>query len=68
MTDIADERERRAMRSETRWRRRSLLSLPVLLPLALVSLGYEHIYWFWHGNHLLARTIASGESASYWLS
>lgn len=51
--------------TERRWRRRSLWSLPFLLPMAALVLGYEHLYWLWHGNIIIAREVVAGETASF---
>ncbi|GGC75774.1 hypothetical protein [Chelatococcus reniformis] len=50
---------------ERRWRRRALLTLPLLLPLAAAALGANHLYWLWHGSHIVAREVAAGETAVF---
>lgn len=44
-------------RQERKWRRRCLFLLPVLLPAATGAMGYEHLYWFLYGNHILAHEV-----------
>lgn len=51
--------------TERKWRRRCLWALPLLLLLAVFALGYEHLYWLWHGNTVLARNVEAGETASF---
>ena len=50
---------------EIRSRRRTLFALPVLLVLAFLAHSYERLYWFWHGNHLIARDVKQGAAADF---
>ncbi|WP_454857331.1 hypothetical protein [Rhizobium binxianense] len=61
LTDLGDA----SRTTERKWRRRCLRALPVLLPLAAFALGYEHLYWLWHGNTILSRNVRAGETASF---
>lgn len=65
IADAASSAEGAERSSEARGRRRFVLCLPVLVPLAFLSLSYEHLYWLWRGNHIVGRTVAAGETASY---
>ncbi|CAK7260850.1 MULTISPECIES: hypothetical protein [unclassified Shinella] len=51
--------------TERRSRRRALIALPFMLPLAAVAVGYERLYWAWWGNHLIERNVESGRAEPY---
>ncbi len=50
---------------ERRWRRRSLWSLLLLVPLALAEQGYDSVIRFLHNQDLLARDVAWGKTAQF---
>jgi len=50
---------------EKKWRRRSMILLAVLLPLAAAFSAYESIGQWWRGRDLIAREVAADGQADF---
>ncbi|RUZ74643.1 hypothetical protein EN943_23200 [Mesorhizobium sp. M7A.F.Ca.US.006.01.1.1] len=51
--------------AETKWRRRSLVALAILLPLTLAETSYDSVREWLHGEDLIARDVEFGRSVPF---
>ncbi|MFD2054611.1 hypothetical protein ACFSQT_16410 [Mesorhizobium calcicola] len=51
--------------AEKKWRRRGLVALAILLPLTLAETSYDSIRDWLHGEDLVARDVAFGQSIPF---
>jgi hypothetical protein len=51
--------------AESKWRRRSLVALAVLLPLTLAETSYDSVREWLHGEDLIARDVEFGQSVPF---
>ncbi|RNJ47123.1 hypothetical protein B5V01_32895 [Mesorhizobium erdmanii] len=51
--------------AEKKWRRRSLVALAILLPLALAETSYDSLREWLHGEDLIARDVDFGQSVPF---